>query len=265
MPKAYIVGAGPGDPGLITVRALQILQSAEVVLYDRLVSEQVLQLIPESAERVYAGKVQGEQAEVQEFIARMLIEYAKAGRRVVRLKGGDPLVFGRGAEEWRLLREAGVEVEVVPGVSSATSLPGLAGIPPTFRGIADGFAVVTGHLRDEADRIDWSKYAAVDTLIILMGVRTRVEIARELIRHGRPAGQPVAFIEKGATPEERVVVATLAEVAEGLVQVENPAVLIAGEVVRLRPFLRDVVNSVVGVANFGEPAPSPLPSAMLFK
>jgi uroporphyrin-III C-methyltransferase len=235
--KTYIVGAGPGDPGLLTVRALQVLQAAEVVLYDRLVGPGILALIPPSAELIYAGKFQGEQAEVQDFISRTLVEHAKAGRRVVRLKGGDPLIFGRGAEEWRLLHEAGVEVELVPGVSSATAVPGLAGIPPTFRGLADGFAVVTGHLRNEPNSIDWSKYAAVDTLIILMGVRTRVTIARELISYGRPAEQPVAFIEKGATPEERVVVATLREVAEGLVEVENPAVFVAGEVVRLRPFL----------------------------
>lgn len=237
MPKAYIVGAGPGDPGLLTVRALQILQSADVVLYDRLVSPEILALISPTAERVYAGKMQGEQAVVQQQIGELLIEYARAGRGVVRLKGGDPLIFGRGAEEWQLLRDAGIEVELVPGVSSATSVPGLAGIPPTFRGIADGFAVVTGHLRDEADAIDWSKYAKVDTLIVLMGVRTRCHIASELIRHGRPASQTIAFIEKGATPQERVITATLGDVAKGLVEVENPAVFIAGEVVRLRPFL----------------------------
>jgi uroporphyrin-III C-methyltransferase len=237
--KAYIVGAGPGDPGLLTVRALQVLQSAEVVLYDRLVSPSILALIPDTAEQIYAGKIEGEQAEVQGFISRMLVEHTLAGKRVVRLKGGDPLVFGRGAEEWRLLREAGVEVELVPGVSAALSVPGLAGIPPTFRGIADGFAVVTGHLRDGSEQVDWSKYASVDTLIILMGVRTRVEIARELIRHGRPPDQPVAFIERGATPAERVILATLRDVAEGGVEVENPAVFVAGEVVRLRPFLVD--------------------------
>ena len=237
MPKVFIVGAGPGDPGLLTRRAFDILQFAEVVLYDRLVSAEILALIPPHVELLYAGKLQGEQADMQAFISRTLLEYALAGKVVVRLKGGDPMIFGRGAEEWRLLHEAGIEVEVVPGVSAATSVPGLVGIPPTFRGIADGFAVVTGHLRDEADRVDWAKYAAVDTLIILMGVRTRVEIARELIRHGRPAGQPVAFIERGATPEERVVTATLRDVAEGVVEVENPAVFIAGEVVRLRAFL----------------------------
>ena len=244
MAKAYIVGAGPGDPGLLTLRAFQLIQAADVVLYDRLVSPQILALVPPHVEQVYAGKVQGEQAAVQQFISRMLIEYARSGRTVVRLKGGDPLVFGRGAEEWRLLREAGIDVELVPGVSSATSVTGLAGIPPTFRGIADGFAVVTGHLRNESDPVDWSKYAAVDTLIILMGVRTRAQIARELIRHGRPSSQPVAFVEKGATPEERVVLASLGEVADGLVEVENPAVFVAGEVVRLRPFLKAAIEHV---------------------
>ena len=237
MPTAYIVGAGPGDPRLLTLRAYELIQTAEVILYDRLVSNEILALIPESTEQIYAGKLQGEQAEMQAFIGRMLVEYALAGRRVVRLKGGDPLVFGRGAEEWRLLREAGIEVEIVPGVSSALAVPGLAGIPPTFRGIAEGFAVVTGHLRDGADVVDWSKYASADTLIILMGVRTRAAIARELIRCGRPADQPVAFIERGATPDERVVTATLQDVADDSVEVENPAVFVAGEVVRLRPFL----------------------------
>jgi uroporphyrin-III C-methyltransferase len=237
VPKAFIVGAGPGDPGLLTVRALQLIQNADVVLYDRLVSPEILALIPESVEQIYAGKVQGEQAAIQQYISELLVQYALAGRKVVRLKGGDPLVFGRGAEEWRVLREAGVEVELVPGVSSAVSVPGLAGIPPTFRGIADGFAVVTGHLRDGSDAVDWSRYAKVDTLIILMGVATRAAVATELIRHGRPADQPVAFIERGATAQERVVIATLGEVANSLVEVENPAVFVAGEVVRLRPFL----------------------------
>ncbi len=262
MSKVFIVGAGPGDPGLLTVRALEILQSADIVLYDRLVSPQILALIPLTVELIYAGKLQGQQAEVQQLIGQMLIEYSNSGRSVVRLKGGDPLVFGRGAEEWQLLRDAGIEVELVPGVSSAISVLGLTGIPPTFRGIADGFAVVTGHLRDEADPIDWSKYARVDTLIILMGVRTRAQIASELIRHGRPADQPVAFVERGATPDERVVVATLREVADGLVQVENPAVFVAGDVVRLRPFLMEAISGFR--ASPVEPRPFDATSALSY-
>jgi uroporphyrin-III C-methyltransferase len=232
--KVWLVGAGPGDPELLTVKALRALESAEVVIHDRLVSDQILALASPDAELLYAGKVQGQQEEIQEFIFRMLIDYAKSGKRVVRLKGGDPLVFGRGAEEWQKLREAGVEVEIVPGISSAVAVPGLAGVPVTYRGIADGFAVITGHLRAEGQEVDWSKYARVDTLVILMGVATRAAIAAELIRHGRLAQQPVAFIERGSTDRERVVVATLQQVADGQVEVANPAVFVAGEVVRVR-------------------------------
>jgi uroporphyrin-III C-methyltransferase len=152
----------------------------------------------------------------------------------VRLKGGDPLVFGRGAEEWEKLLEAGIAVEIVPGISSAVAVPGMAGVPVTYRGVADGFAVITGHLRSEGQEVDWSKYARVDTLVILMGVSTRSTIASELIRHGRDANQPVAFVERGSTDRERVVVTTLAEVANGKVEVSNPAVFVAGEVVRVR-------------------------------
>ena len=232
--KVWLVGAGPGDPDLLTVKALRVVQSADVVIYDRLVSDEILSLANANAELLYAGKVQGQQEEIQEFIFRMLIDYAKSGKCVVRLKGGDPLVFGRGAEEWQRLHDAGLDVEVVPGISSAVAVPGMAGVPVTYRGIADGFAVITGHLRSEGHEVDWSKYARVDTLVILMGVATRATIAAELIRYGRPADQPVAFIERGSTDRERVIVATLGEVARGEVDVENPAVFVAGEVVRVR-------------------------------
>ncbi len=232
--KVWLVGAGPGDPELLTVKAVRALESAEVVIHDRLVSDAILAMANPAAELLYAGKVQGQQEEIQEFIFRMLIDYAKSGKRVVRLKGGDPLVFGRGAEEWQRLREAGIEVEIVPGISSAVAVPGLAGVPVTYRGVADGFAVITGHLRHEGNEVDWSKYARVDTLVILMGVATRVAIATELIRHGRPATQPVAFVERGSTDRERVVVTTLREIANGEVEVANPAVMVAGEVVRVR-------------------------------
>lgn len=233
--KVYLVGAGPGDPELLTVKALRVLEAAEVVIHDRLVSDAILALANPAAELLYAGKVQGQQEEMQEFIFRMLIDYAKSGRRVVRLKGGDPLVFGRGAEEWQRLLDAGIPVEVVPGVSSAVAVPGLAGVPVTYRGVADGFAVITGHLRSEGEEVDWSKYARVDTLVILMGVAARARIAEELIRHGRPAWQPVAFVERGSTAAERAVVTTLGAIASGEgPEVANPAVMVAGEVVRVR-------------------------------
>lgn len=244
--KVWLVGAGPGDPDLLTVKALRLIQQAEVILHDRLVSDAILALANPEAEMLYAGKTQGQQDEVQDFIFRMLIDYAKSGKRVVRLKGGDPLVFGRGAEEWERMLEAGVEVEIVPGISSSVAVPGIAGVPVTYRGVADGFAVITGHLRHEGQEVDWGKYAQVDTLVILMGVSTRVAIASELIRHGRPAEQPVAFVERGSTKRERVVVATLGEVAAGMVEVANPAVFVAGEVVRVR----EKLLAAAGVAMF---------------
>jgi uroporphyrin-III C-methyltransferase len=240
----YLVGAGPGDPDLLTVKALRVLQTADVVLYDRLVSDQILALIPRTAEAIYAGKFEGEQEQIQQFIFDLLLAYGHAGRTVVRLKGGDPMVFGRGGEEWLKLTQAGVPVEVIPGVSSALAVPALAEIPVTFRGKADGFAVVTGHLRPEGGEIDWSKYARVDTLVILMGVKHRARIAAELVTCGRPANTPVAFIERGSTPEQRVIETTLGDVAAGRVAVSNPAVWVSGEVVRFRESLRSVTDAV---------------------
>lgn len=249
--KISIVGAGPGDPELLTLKALRAIQNADVVLYDRLVSDEILALIPAGAEAIYAGKFQGEQEEMQDFIFRMLEEFGRRGKRVVRLKGGDPLVFGRGAEEWLRLGELGLELEVIPGISSAIAVPGLAGVPPTYRGVADGFAVVTGHLRKDGQEVDWSKYARIDTLIILMGVATRQAIARELIRFGRDARQPVAFVEKGTSDAERVVVAELRDVAEGRVEVRNPAVFVVGEVVRLRERLAGVMAAAENSGSLG--------------
>ncbi|MCL6545967.1 MAG: uroporphyrinogen-III C-methyltransferase [Bryobacteraceae bacterium] len=231
--KIYLVGAGPGAKELLTLRACEVLGLAEVVLYDRLVSAEVLSLARPGAVLVNVGKKHGEQEKGQQKILRLLEWYARRRRHVVRLKGGDPLVFGRGAEEWEWLRQRGWEVELVPGVSSAVAVPGLAGIPPTFRQVARSFAVVTGHTCGEAGP-DWDKLAGVDTLIILMGVANRERIAHELIAAGRNPRQPVAFIENGTLAGERVVVADLGEVAAGRVEVASPAVMVVGEVVRLQ-------------------------------
>jgi uroporphyrin-III C-methyltransferase len=232
MGKVFLVGAGPGDPGLLTVKALRILQDAEVVVYDRLVSAEVLALAAHAV-LIDGGKRQGEQERIQAEINQVLVQHARAGRKVVRLKAGDPMIFARGAEEWEYLLRHGIEVEVVPGVSSALAVPSLAGIPPTCRGVATSFAVIAGH-RENFMRTDWSQYARLDTLIILMGVENREYIAESLIRCGRNGSQPVAFIENGTTAEERVVEATLAAVAAGQVGVNPPAVFVIGEVVRLR-------------------------------
>lgn len=233
MGKVYIVGAGPGDPDLLTVKAWRVIQQADVVVYDRLVSPEVLELIRPGAERIYAGKHEGEQRETQERILELLLEHGRRPKRVVRLKGGDPMVFGRGAEEWAFLAGHGIETEIVPGVSSAVAVPALAGIPLTFRGVAASFAVATGHCR-EGQATEWERYAAVDTLVVLMGVENRVFIAGQLIAAGRPPETPAAFIENGSTPRERVVTATLRDVAESRVEVQPPAVFVVGEVVRIR-------------------------------
>jgi uroporphyrin-III C-methyltransferase len=232
MGKVFLVGAGPGDPGLLTVKALRILEDAEVVVYDRLVSAEVLALAAQAV-LIDGGKRQGEQERIQAEINQALVYYARAGRKVVRLKAGDPMIFARGAEEWEYLLRHGIEVEVVPGVSSALAVPSLAGIPPTCRGVATSFAVIAGH-RENFMRTDWSQYARLDTLIILMGVENREYIAESLMRCGRDGSQPVAFIENGTTAQERVVEATLSAVAAGQVEVNPPAVFVIGEVVRLR-------------------------------
>ena len=240
MGKVYLVGAGPGDPELLTVKAARILQQAEVVVYDRLVSADVLALASHAL-LIDGGKRRGEQERIQDFINRTLLEHAGSGRAVVRLKAGDPMVFGRGAEEWEYLLARGIDVELVPGISSALAVPSLAGIPLTCRGVAASFAVIAGH-RENFIRTDWAQYAAIDTLVVLMGVDNREYIAESLIRAGRPASQPAAFIENGTTNRQRVVETTLGEIAHGRVDVSAPAIFAIGEVVRLRSgFLRGVL------------------------
>ncbi len=231
--KLYLIGAGPGDPELLTLKAARVLGEADVVLYDRLTSREILAHARPGAELIYVGKHQGEQEHKQSLIFDLIQQHTRMGKIVARLKGGDPLVFGRGAEEWALALRYGIEVELIPGVSSAISVPGLAGIPLTYRQISGSFAVITGHCQTGLAQ-EWARYVAVDTLVILMGVENRSFIARSLIAAGRPPDQPVAFIERGSTPHEKVLVSDLAAVADEKVTVSNPAVFVIGEVVRLR-------------------------------
>jgi uroporphyrin-III C-methyltransferase len=231
--KVYLVGAGPGDPELLTLKAQRVLREAEVVIYDRLVSPEVLAMASPAAQLIYAGKEQGQQEEIQKEIDGLMLEHAGAGRIVVRLKSGDPMVFGRGAEEWILLAQRGVDVEMVPGVSAALAVPALVGVPLTCRGVASSFAVIAGH-RQNLSAQNWSRYQNVDTLVVLMGVENRRSIARNLIKTGRSTDEPVAFIERGSTDRERVVVSKLLDVARGTVEVQAPAIFIVGQVVRLR-------------------------------
>jgi uroporphyrin-III C-methyltransferase len=231
----YIVGAGPGDPELITVKGLACLRRAEVVLYDRLVAAELLAEAPITAELIDVGKAPAKHRRSQDEINALLVEKARAGLCVVRLKGGDPFVFGRGGEECQALAEAGIAYEVVPGVSSAIAVPAYAGIPVTHRELASSFTVVTGHSADpEAGGVDWSGLPATGTLVCLMGVSHLPEITRRLVALGRSADTPAAVIGWGTTGRQVVVEGTLADIAERAADVEAPATIVIGAVVALR-------------------------------
>ncbi len=232
----YLVGAGPGDPGLITVKGLQILRAADVVVYDRLVNPTLLDEVPAWADRIFVGKHSGQPCMPQEEINRLLVERARAGSTVVRLKGGDPFVFGRGGEECEALAAAGIRFNVVPGVTSAVAAPAFAGIPVTHRRHASAFAVITGHEYDGASDLDWDALARVPTLVVLMGLGRLREITRRLIAHGADPSTPAAVVASGSLPDQRTVAGTLATIGN-LAQeaaLKPPATLIIGEVVRLR-------------------------------
>jgi uroporphyrin-III C-methyltransferase len=239
-----LVGAGPGDPGLLTLRAAQLLGEADVVLADRLVSKEVLEHIRPEAQVVDVGKTSWTgTAPRQHDINAQLVAHARAGKRVVRLKGGDPFVFGRGSEEAEALVEAGVAFEVVPGITSAVAVPAYAGIPVTARGWTQDVCVVTGHLDpdDPGSRIRWQALATgPGTLVILMGQDRLRLLTTGLVRHGRPADTPAACIEQGTTSAQRVVVSTLEHLADDVSRagLRAPVTTVVGEVVRLRDALR---------------------------
>jgi len=241
--KVYLVGAGPGDPGLISAKGLECLKKAEVIIYDHLLDERLLDSAPPAAERIYVGKRAGEHTKPQDEINQLLVAKAKEGKTVVRLKGGDPFVLGRGGEEAEVLAQNGILFEVVPGITSAVAVPAYAGIPVTHRRMASSFAVITGHedVAKEGSSINWAKLAtAVDTLVFLMGVKNLPEIVAKLLEHGRPPTTPVAVVKDGTRPEQEVVTAPLQEIVDEVKRrnLTPPAVIIVGEVVRLREKLR---------------------------
>ena len=235
----YLVGAGPGDPGLMTARAFAMVGMADVIIHDRLVPPVVLDWARPDAELIYVGKQGGGESTAQAEIERLLVEHGRTGRTVVRLKGGDPFVFGRGGEEAEALREAGVEFEVVPGVTAGVGASAYAGIPVTHRELASAVAFVTGH-EDPAKAetaLDWEALATFPgTLVVYMGVRQLESVAHRLIAAGRDADQPAAVIERGTMPEQRVVTATLGTIADAAQaeQIGAPAVAVFGRVVELR-------------------------------
>jgi uroporphyrinogen III methyltransferase/synthase len=234
----YLVGAGPGDPGLLTLRGAAVLAAADVVIYDRLAAPELLDLARPCAERIFVGKERLNHALDQAGINQLLAERARAGQIVCRLKGGDPFVFGRGAEEADFLRQRGIPFIVVPGVSSAVAVPAYAGIPLTDRRCASSFAVITGHREAPAagfPDLDWAAVSrAADTLVFLMGLANLPHIAAELLRHGRAPETPCAVIQEGTTPRQRAVFAPLGQIAARAAEaaLQPPAILVVGEVTR---------------------------------
>jgi uroporphyrinogen III methyltransferase/synthase len=233
MSKVYLVGAGPGDPGLITWKGRKLLAIADSILYDNLANEHLLDLAPKNCERIYVGKKKSVHAFPQEEICAMLIERARRGLNVVRLKGGDPFIFGRGGEELEALADAGVLFEVVPGVTSPLGIAAYSGIPLTHRSHNKVLTFVTGH---DVHGIDWSKVGQTETLVIFMGIFSIREIAAEIMRHGRSGETPAVAVRWGTRPDQETVTGTLATIAERIEQADlkPPATVIVGEVVSLR-------------------------------
>jgi uroporphyrinogen III methyltransferase/synthase len=239
----YLVGAGPGHPDLLTVKALRLLQAADVVVYDRLVLDAVLGLARPSAERIFMGKPAGAHASRQDDINELLLAKAREGKTVVRLKGGDPFLFGRGAEEAEFLARHGIPFQVVPGISSALAAPMAAGIAVTHREVASSVAIVTGHeCRSERSRLDWAALARLDTLVFLMAVENLGRISARLMQNGRAADTPAALVQMASWPDEHVLVGTLGTIATDAAgaDIRPPATLVVGEVVRLRERLRQL-------------------------
>ena len=239
--KVYIIGAGPGDPGLITIRAVEALKLAEVVVYDNLVNEDLLQYTPPGVRRIYAGKQGGDHTLTQDKINDLLVREALDGRTVARLKGGDPFIFGRGGEEAEELAARSIPFEVIPGVTSAIAVPAYAGIPLTHRGLTSTVAFITGHedpTKEKSD-IDWQALAGIGTLVFLMGVKNLDQIIDALISRGKPPETPAALIRRGTTPDQKVLSGTLATIGELAAKnrFKPPAILVVGKVVQLRDTL----------------------------
>ena len=255
--EVYLVGAGPGDPDLLTFRALRLMQQADVVVYDHLVGGGILEMVRRDAQRIYVGKESRNHTLPQEDISNLLVRLARQGKRVLRLKGGDPFIFGRGGEEIDTLAEKGIAFQVVPGITAASGASCYAGIPLTHRDVAHACVFVTGHLRDGTLALDWKALARPgQTLVFYMGVGQMDAICRELVRHGLPVDMPAAVIENATTTSQRVITGTLqtlAHVAKAA-EMRPPALIVVGEVVRMRRRLepsvpaQDVKPAVASVA-----------------
>ncbi len=241
--NVYLVGAGPGDPGLITLRGAEVLKRADVVIYDRLANPALLQLAPESAERINVGKLPGRQRLKQAAVMALLVEKAQADQTVVRLKGGDPFIFGHGAEEGDALRAAGVLFEIIPGITSALAVPAYAGVTATHRDVGPGFTVISAHHEPDASSLDYdalAKFAKNTTLIILMGVRTLPKVVEALVAGGLPLATPVATTQWGTHSQQRTAIGTLETIVSEVQEhkIKSPAVTVIGQVVTYREKVR---------------------------
>lgn len=226
----YLVGAGPGDPDLITIRGVNVIKKADVVIYDRLANPELLSYSSEKSEHIYVGKRPGKPSVSQDQINRIIISKAKEGKTVARLKGGDPFIFGRGGEECEALAVENISFEIVPGISSALAAPAYAGIPLTHRGTARSFTVVTGYTRNKEELFEnWEHIAFADTLVVLMGMKNMNEIMNRLIFFGRSADTPVAVIEKATWEKQRSVIGTLENISDKASFLSSPAVIVIGE------------------------------------
>lgn len=249
--KVYLVGAGPGDPKLITVYGLECIQHADVIAYDRLVNKELLKHAKPSARLIYCGKEPGRHGLIQDEINELLVNEGLKGHCVVRLKGGDPFVFGRGAEEAAVLKKAGVPFEIVPGITAGIAAPAYAGIPVTHRDFATSFAIVTGHGRAEKgqDFLDWGSLKGIDTIAFYMSVGNIDHIAAQLIRHGKSCDTPVAVIECGTMEAQRTLTATLETVAACIhnENIRNPAMILVGDVVKVREQIQWHEEGVISI------------------
>ena len=234
--KVYLTGAGPGDVELLTLKAVRIIKEADVIIYDRLANPEILEMAKNGCRFVYVGKEDGKHTLPQDQINETIYQEALKADVVCRLKGGDPFVFGRGGEEGVYLKERGIAFEVIPGITSAISVPAYAGIPVTHRGVAVSFRVVTGHEapNKETSQIPWENFKTDDTIIFLMGLHNLGKIAKKLIDIGKSPDFPVAVISKGTTPKQKVVVGKLSDIKEKAKDLQTPALIVVGKVVELR-------------------------------
>lgn len=238
--RVYLVGAGPGDPELLTLRAVRLLQQTDVIVYDHLVSSAVLDFVSPSAERIYAGKRRNEHTMRQEQINALLIKLAQQGKQVVRLKGGDPFIFGRGGEELQALAAHGIAFEVVPGITAASGVSSYAGIPLTHRDHAQTCLFVTGHLKDGTADLDWPSLVRPNqTVVIYMGLGGLADICRQMVAHGAAPDLPIAVVQDGSIASQKVVTGTLSDIPERVTQagLRSPCLTIIGNVVKLHDSL----------------------------